>query len=101
MVQCSAQAYWLPVRDDTMSGSTGANYPKGALILVEPAAAGITELVSGDKVIAKRCNNAELTFRKYVEEAGHRWLKGSMPDCPALNADEYAIIGVVLGAWLP
>ena len=23
-----------------------------------------------------------------------------MPDCPALNADEYAIIGVVLGAWL-
>ena len=77
MVQCSAQAYWLPVRDDTMSGSTGANYPKGALILVEPAAAGITELVSGDKVIAKRCNNAELTFRKYVEEAGHRWLRGA------------------------
>ena len=76
MVQCSAQAYWLPVRDDTMSGSTGANYPKGALILVEPAAAGITELVSSDKVIAKRCNNAELIFRKYVEEAGHRWLKG-------------------------
>ncbi|NRN16444.1 MULTISPECIES: LexA family protein [Serratia] len=101
MVQCSVQAYWLPVRDDTMSGSNGANYPKGALILVEPTAAGITELVSGDKVIAKRCDNAELTFRKYVEEAGHRWLKGSMPDCPALNADEYAIIGVVLGAWLP
>ncbi|MEN4196043.1 LexA family protein [Serratia marcescens] len=101
MVQCSAQAYWLPVRDDTMSGSAGANYPKGALILVEPVAAGITELVSGDKVIAKRYDNAELTFRRYVEEAGHRWLKGIMPDCPALNADEYVIIGVVLGAWLP
>ncbi|HAY0632886.1 TPA: S26 family signal peptidase [Serratia marcescens] len=101
MVQCSAKAYWLPVRDDTMSGSAGANYPKGALILVEPVAAGITELVSGDKVIAKRYDNAELTFRRYVEEAEHRWLKGIMPDCPALNADEYVIIGVVLGAWLP
>ena len=101
MVQCSALAYWLPVRDDTMSGSAGINYPKGALILVEPMTAGITELVSGDKVIAKRCDSAELIFRRYVEEAGHQWLKGNMPGCPTLNADEYMILGVVLGAWLP
>lgn len=101
MVQCSAQAYWLPVRDDTMSGSAGTNYPKGALILVEPITAGVTEFVSGDKVIAKHGDSAELTFKMYVEDAGHRWLKGIMPGYPALNADEYAIVGLVLGAWLP
>ncbi|OKB67064.1 peptidase S24 [Serratia marcescens] len=101
MVQCSAQAYWLPVQDDTMSGSACANYPKGALILVEPVTAGVTEFVSGDKVIAKHSHSAELTFKTYVEDAGHRWLTTAMPGYPALNADEYEIIGIVLGAWLP
>lgn len=101
MVQCSDRAYWLPVPDDTMSGSAGANYPKGALILVEPITAGIPAFASGDKVIAQRCDGAELTFKTYIEDGGHRWLKGLMPGYPALRADEYAIIGVVLGAWLP
>ncbi|CAI0712133.1 LexA family protein [Serratia entomophila] len=101
MVQCSSQAYWLPVRDDTMSGSASANYPKGTLILVEPVTAGVTELVSGDKAVAKRYDNGELIFRMYIEDHGQRWLKGLMPGGPILNADECDILGLVLGAWLP
>ncbi|HHQ6582556.1 TPA: LexA family protein [Serratia fonticola] len=100
MVACGPQAYWLKVRDDTMSGSVGINYPKGALILVEPTTHGKTQLISGDKVIAKKLDTDDLTFKIYVEDAGHRWLKGVMPGYPTLNCDDYQILGIVLGAWI-
>lgn len=101
VVNCSSSAYWLTVRDNTMSGSVGVNYPKGSLILVEPTTYGVTELVSGDKVIAKKQDSDELVFRVYVEDAEHKWLKGIMPGLTPLNGNEYDILGVVLGAWHP
>jgi SOS-response transcriptional repressor LexA len=100
MVDCSSSAYWLEVRDDTMSGSVNINYPKGSLILVEPISYGRTELMSGDKVIAKKCDTDDLTFKIYVEDAGHKWLKGIMPGYPTLNGEDYILLGLVLGAWL-
>ncbi|CAI1648901.1 Uncharacterised protein [Serratia grimesii] len=101
VVNCSSSAYWLTVRDNTMSGSVGVNYPKGSLILVEPITYGVTELVSGDKVIAKKQDSDDLVFKIYVEDAENKWLKGIMPGLPPLNGNEYDILGVVLGAWLP
>lgn len=94
------RAFWLEVKDDTMAGSTGVNYPKGSLILVEPYLN--QHISSGDKVIARKIGGSEsdLTFRFFYEDGGNRWLRAAMPGFPHLDGDEYDIVGIVVGAWL-
>lgn len=93
-------AFWLEVRDDTMSGSVGINYPKGSLILVEPYAGQMIN--SGDKVIAKKVggSDADLTFKFFYEDGGRQWLRAAMPGYPHLAGEDYTIVGIVVGAWV-
>lgn len=94
------KAFWLEVRDDTMAGSTGVNYPKGSLILVEPYDG--QQLKSGEKVIAKKIggSDSDLTFKFFYEDGGKKWLRAAMPGYPHLAGEEYKIIGIVVGAWV-
>jgi SOS-response transcriptional repressor LexA len=97
--ECSVNAYWLEVRDDTMSGSAGANFPPGTLILVEPVSNELKPQ-NGDKVIAKSNGSDALTFKLYFNDAGFGWLRGILPGSPVLNAEEYTILGLVKGGWI-
>ncbi|KAA0473379.1 LexA family protein [Klebsiella variicola] len=93
-------AYWLEVKDDTMSGSNGLNYPKGSIILVEPYIN--QQLTSGSKVIAHKKDGSasDLTFKFYYEDGGRKWLRAAMPGYPHLDGDDYEIVGLVVAAWI-
>lgn len=93
-------AFFLGVRDDTMTGSSGTNYPKGSAILTVPYQN--QPLEPGDKVVARPIGgtDAEMTFKYYYEDGGKKWLRAAIPGYPYLPGEEYEIVGTVVGAWV-
>lgn len=67
--------FWLDVRGDSMTCSGNPSFPEGSRILVRPEA----ELISGKYYVAKLLDSGEQTFKQYVEDAGHRYLKPLNP----------------------
>lgn len=88
--------YALRVEGDSMTASHGKTYPHGAIIFVDPDQAG--GVVSGDRVIAKMNGDAQVTFKVFVEESGHRFLRPLNPQYPIIT-DPFRIIGKVIGKW--
>lgn len=67
--------FWLDVRGDSMTCNGNPSFPEGSRILVRPEA----ELISGKYYVAKLLDSGEQTFKQYVEDAGHRYLKPLNP----------------------
>jgi SOS-response transcriptional repressor LexA len=65
------------------------------MILVDPEVAA----TSGKLVIAKLTDANEATFKRYVEDGGHKYLKPLNPDYKMQEIhDDCRIIGVVVEA---
>jgi SOS-response transcriptional repressor LexA len=94
----SSDAFWLKVETDAMTSPIGLTIPEGMMILIVPK----DNLNSGDLAIFKRIGTSEILFRKYVEEAGDRYLRPLNQNYKMIRIDEqYAPVGVVVEAkWL-
>jgi len=97
-IQCSSSTFALRVRGDSMeSPSSGKkSYTEGMVIFVNPLA----ELKSGARVIARRMDSDEATFKEYFEDDGKKYLKPINPQYPTTEiGEETKIIGVVIGSF--
>lgn len=94
-VECSDSAFWLDVKGDSMTSPVGLSIPEGMVILVDPE----VEPINGKLVIAKIDSENEATFKKYVEDAGNRYLKPLNPQYSMIPINgNCRIIGVVVDA---
>ncbi|UXD25334.1 Putative cI prophage repressor protein [Yersinia enterocolitica] len=88
-------AFWLDVKGDSMTSPVGLTIPEGMSVLVNPD----IEPTSGRLVIAKLTDDNEATFKRYVEDAGHKYLKPLNLQYPMIKIDgNCRIIGVVVEA---
>ncbi|WP_187488744.1 LexA family protein [Duffyella gerundensis] len=91
----SENSFWLEVKGDSMTAQVGLSIPEGMMILVDPEVAA----TSGKLVIAKLTDANEATFKRYVEDGGHKYLKPLNPDYKMQEIhDDCRIIGVVVEA---
>ncbi len=91
----SDRSFWLTVRGDSMTSPTGLSIPEGMQILVDPD----VEATNGRLVIAKLDTENEATFKKYVIDAGQRYLKPLNPSYHMIPVNgNCRIIGVVIEA---
>ncbi len=92
-VHCSDGSFWLTVKGDSMTSPVGFTVPEGMIILVDPE----EEPKNGKLVVAKLINENEATFKKYVEDAGRKFLKALNPQYPITEINgNCKIIGVVV-----
>ncbi|UZX96155.1 helix-turn-helix domain-containing protein [Yersinia ruckeri] len=88
-------AFWLDVKGDSMTSPVGLTIPEGMSILINPDA----EPTSGKLVIAKLTDDNEATFKRYIEDAGNKYLKPLNPQYPMIKINgNCKIIGVVVEA---
>ncbi len=95
--KASPNSFWLTVKGDSMTATTGLSIPEGMKILVDPA----VEVTNGRLVVAKLDSENEATFKKYVVDAGQQYLKPLNPSYHMIPIDDKCrIIGVVIEAKL-
>ncbi|CQI92249.1 LexA family protein [Yersinia frederiksenii] len=88
-------AFWLDVKGDSMTSPVGLTIPEGMSVLVNPD----MEPTSGKLVIAKLTDDNEATFKRYIEDAGNKYLKPLNPQYPMIKINgNCRIIGVVVEA---
>ncbi|MEW6485401.1 MAG: LexA family transcriptional regulator [Pseudomonadota bacterium] len=89
------QSFWLEVKGDSMTSPSGLSIPEGMIILVDPA----VEASSGRLVVAKLETENEATFKKFVVDAGNKYLKPLNPaySMTPINGN-CRIVGVVIEA---
>lgn len=94
-VECSDNSFWLDVKGDSMTSPVGLSIPEGMVILVDPE----VEPTNGKLVVAKMDSENEATFKKYVVDAGNRYLKPLNPQYSMIPINgNCRIIGVVVDA---
>nr|WP_025423083.1 LexA family transcriptional regulator [Sodalis praecaptivus] len=94
-VHCSDGSFWLKVRGDSMTSPTGLSIPEGMIILIDPE----VEPSNGKLVVAKLENENEATFKRYVTDAGQKYLKPLNPQYAMIQINgNCTIIGVVVDA---
>ena len=94
-VECSENSFWLDVKGDSMTAPAGLSIPEGMVILVDPE----VEATNGKLVVAKLESDNEATFKKYVVDAGRKFLKALNPQWPLTEINgNCRIIGVVVDA---
>ncbi|MBB1617130.1 repressor [Pseudomonas sp. UMC65] len=69
------KGFWLTVRGDSMTCIGNPSFPEGSKILVKPE----SDLISGKYYVVKLLDSGEQTFKQYIEDAGHRYLKPLNP----------------------
>lgn len=88
-------AFWLDVKGDSMTSPVGLTIPEGMSVLVNPD----VKPTSGKLVIAKLADDNEATFKRYIEDAGSKYLKPLNPEYSMIKInDNCRIIGVVVEA---
>ena len=88
----SDRSFWLKVVGDSMTALSGPSIPEGHLILVDPDATPI----NGSLVIAKLTDHQEVTFKKLVIDADHKYLKPLNPNYETTKINgNCQIVGVV------
>jgi SOS-response transcriptional repressor LexA len=70
-----AHGFWLTVRGDSMTSNGNPTFPDGSLILVKPEA----DRISGKYYVVKLLDSGEQTFKQYVEDSGHKYLRPLNP----------------------
>lgn len=88
--------FWLRVRGDSMTRSSGISFPEGMIVLVSPC----VEPTSGKFIVAKIGN--DVTFKQYVVDAGVRYLKPLNPSFQQqIMDDRWQLVGAVIDAKWP
>lgn len=94
-LDCSEGSFWLEVKGDSMTAPSGLSIPEGTVILVDPE----VEPMNGKLVVAKLENENEATFKKYVVDAGNKYLKPLNPQYNLIPINgNCRIVGVVIDA---
>lgn len=75
--------FWMAVRGDSMASIGNPNFPEGSQILVRPGA----EIISG-KYYLVILESGEQTFKQYVEDAGHKYLRPLNPNYRTIEIDD-------------
>lgn len=89
------RSFWMRVSGDIMNTANGPSFPDGTLILVDPD----RTTINGSFVVAKLAKIEEVTFKKFIIDAGQKYLKPLNPYYPMLPIrDECRIVGVVIDA---
>lgn len=90
------RAFGLKVEGDSMTSPTGKSYPDGAIAVFD---SGNKTPENGELVLAKVNGADEVTFKKYVTDAGNHYLMPLNPSYPRIDNEfrvlavfEYAII---------
>jgi SOS-response transcriptional repressor LexA len=91
----SNNAFAMCVENSAMISNIGASFNQGSIIFIEPD----INYKSGDKVVALCKSTNTGVFRTYIEEANQKMLIPSNSQYQTLNADDYLIIGVVVGSY--
>lgn len=92
---CSKDTFALTVDSDSMTGSH-RSYPIGAIIFVDPS---LKNPRSGQRVIA--LIEGHPIFREFRAEGPHQYLIALNASYPTIIADNAAILGTVIGSFLP
>ena len=77
----SSRAYALRVDGDSMTPPQGPGYPRGSLIFVDPDRTA----EAGDRVIAKRDSESEVTFKVLARDGGRVFLRPLNPQYPLIT----------------
>lgn len=86
------KGFWMAVRGDSMASNGNPNFPEGSQILVRPGA----ELISG-KYYLVTLDTGEQTFKQYVEDAGHKYLRPLNPSYRTIEvSDNCTFIGRIV-----
>lgn len=100
MIQTSLKvgrlAYALEVHGNSMNNPRDErrSFPNGTVIIVDPA----REIRNGALIVARIEDEAETTFKQYVEDAGRRMLVPLNPQFPVIPIDQPLIYcGTVVG----
>lgn len=80
----NGKGFALRVEGDSMTSPTGRSYPSGSIAIFN---AGNKSPNNGDLVLAKLAGSDEITFKKYVCDAGQCWLAPLNPAFPPLHVD--------------
>ncbi|MDY7581210.1 MULTISPECIES: helix-turn-helix domain-containing protein [Pseudomonas] len=67
--------FWLDVKGDSMTCFGNPSFPEGSRILIRPE----SDLVSGKYYVVRLLDSGEQTFKQYVEDAGHKYLRPLNP----------------------
>ncbi|WP_025523222.1 LexA family protein [Vibrio parahaemolyticus] len=93
----SQRCFWLRVEGDSMTSGTGISFPEGTLVLVDTE----KEHQNGSLVVAKLTDVNEATFKKFIIDAGQKYLKPLNSSYKPLSINgNCKIIGVVVDAKL-
>lgn len=85
--------FWLDVVGDSMVSATSPTFPERSRILIRPD----TELVSGKYYVVKLLESGHETFKQYIEDAGHRYLKPLNPAYRVIEVNgDCQVIGRVI-----
>ena len=98
-VQCAKSTFALRVRGDHMESPYPGkkSYLDGQIIFIDPTA----EVKNGSRVISRRLDSTEATFKEYFEDDGKKYLKPINPQYPTVEINnETIIIGVVIGSFV-
>ena len=98
-VQCAKSTFALRVKGDHMESPYPGkkSYLDGQIIFVDPTA----ELKNGSRVISRRLDSTEATFKEYFEDDGKKYLKPINPQYPTVEINnETIIIGIVIGSFV-
>lgn len=68
--------FWLDVRGDSMTCGGNPSFPEGSRILVRPE----SDRISGKYYVVKLLDSGESTFKQYIEDAGHKYLRPLNPN---------------------
>lgn len=91
--EASEDAFWLLVKNNSMTAQSGSSIPEGYLVLVEPN----QKAVNGDVVVVRLAEHQEVIIKKMVLEGDHCYLCSFNTDYTQIKANEsMAIIGVVI-----
>lgn len=73
------------------------SYPPGSYIYCDP---GMKEPKSGQNIIAMLSGSSTITFKQFVEEDGHRWLRPLNREYPAIH-EPFIVLAIVIGLFRP
>lgn len=84
--------FWLRVIGDSMTSPVGMSVPEGYLIMVDPD----VQPNNGSLVVAKLDDEQHATFKKFVIDGPHKYLKPLNPNYTAIRVNgNCRIVGVV------
>lgn len=96
--QAGENAFWLSVKDTSMTSASGITFPEGYLILVSP---DVTPR-AGQYVLARIPELQEATFKQLIIDAGDWYLKPLNPEFPMkAYHSAWEMIGTIVDAKIP